>query len=142
MRVSGPGHGAMRTRAKPGAAGRTPARPVCRKVIGWEPHAWQSLRASPGAFLHTGLAGVLHTGLAGVRPAAPGFARVRIAPCPGPLTRIASKTPHPDGLVETDLAFDGQGRVTGTVTLPAGLTGEFVWNGKALPLKPGAQPVQ
>lgn len=94
-------------------------------------HAWGS---HPITFLHTGLAGV--------RPVAPGFTRVRIAPCPGPLKRIASKTPHPDGLIETDLTFDGQGRVTGTVTLPAGLTGEFVWNGKALPLKPGTQPVQ
>jgi hypothetical protein len=91
-------------------------------------HAWG---AHPITFMHTGLAGV--------RPAASGFTRVRIAPCPGPLKRIASKTPHPDGLIETDLTFDGKGGVTGTVTLPPGLTGEFVWNGAATPLKPGLQ---
>jgi len=94
-------------------------------------HAWGS---HPITFLHTGLAGV--------RPAAPGFARVRIAPCPGPLKKIAIKTPHPDGLIETDLTFDGQGGVSGTITLPPGLSGEFVWNGAVTPLKPGAQTVR
>ena len=91
-------------------------------------HAWG---AHPITFMHSGLAGV--------SPAAPGFARVRIAPCPGSLKRITSKTPHPDGLIETDLTFDGKGGVTGTITLPPGLTGEFIWNGKNTPLKPGPQ---
>jgi hypothetical protein len=94
-------------------------------------HAWGS---HPITFFHTGLAGV--------SPAAAGFSRVRVAPCPGALTRISSRTPHPDGHIETDLRFDGKGGVSGTVTLPPGLSGEFVWNGVSTPLKPGSQSVK
>ena len=94
-------------------------------------HAWG---AHPITFLHTGLAGV--------QPASAGFATVRIAPCPGPLKHIASKVPHPDGVIETDLTFDDKGGVSGTVALPKGLAGEFVWNGVATPLKPGSQAVK
>lgn len=93
-------------------------------------HAWG---AHPITFLHTGLAGV--------QPAAADFARVRIAPCPGPLKHIASKMPHPKGSIKTDLTFDDKGGVAGTVTLPTGLSGEFVWNGVATPLHSGAQAV-
>ncbi len=94
-------------------------------------HAWGS---HPITFLHTGLAGV--------RPAAPGFGRVRVAPCPGPLKRLASKTPHPAGPITTELSFDAQGGVAGTVTLPPGLSGEFVWKGASTPLRPGVQSVR
>jgi alpha-L-rhamnosidase len=94
-------------------------------------HAWGS---HPITFMHTGLAGV--------RPAAPGFAKVHIEPCPGSLKKISCKTPHPDGSILTDLSFDDKGGVKGTITLPAGLTGEFVWNGKTTPLKPGRQSVE
>ncbi len=42
----------------------------------------------------------LHASVAGVRPAAPGFRTVRIAPLPGNLKKVVSRTPHPDGFVE------------------------------------------
>ena len=83
----------------------------------------------------------MHIGLAGVTPAAPGFSKVRIAPCPGSLKKINCKTPHPDGFIETDLQFDGKGGVKGSISLPEGLTGEFVWNGKIIALKPGRQEI-
>ena len=82
-----------------------------------------------------------HTGLAGVNPAEPGFRSVRIAPCPGPLKWIKSKTSTPRGYVTEDLSF-ADGRVTGTVTLPAGLTGTFVWQGKATDLVPGENKIE
>ncbi|MFO7937902.1 MAG: alpha-L-rhamnosidase C-terminal domain-containing protein [Kiritimatiellia bacterium] len=83
----------------------------------------------------------MHTGLAGITPAAPGFSAVRIAPCPGSLRRISSRTPHPDGFIETDFEFDGNGGISGKVTLPPGLSGEFVWHGRSAPLKAGRQDI-
>ena len=77
-----------------------------------------------------------HAGLAGVRPDAPGFRRVRVAPCPGPLRRIRTTTPHPAGCVKCDLLFKSHSP-EGTVTLPEGVEGVFVWNGRETPLVPG-----
>ena len=88
-------------------------------------HAWGS---HPLAFMQRGLAGV--------QSAAPFYARVRVAPSPGPLSFIRSKTPHPKGFVETDLRFDGA-KVSGSVTLPAGVEGDFVWRGRTVPLSSG-----
>ena len=70
----------------------------------------------------------LHASVAGVRPASPGFRTVRIAPLPGPLTKIVSTTPHPDGFIKLDLVFE-QNHCRGTVTLPATISGVFVWQG-------------
>jgi len=78
----------------------------------------------------------MQAGLAGVRPASPGFKTVRVAPCPGALKHLSSKTPHPKGYVETDLVFK-DGKVSGRVTLPEGVTGVFVWKGAERALKPG-----
>ena len=77
-----------------------------------------------------------HAGLVGVRPAAPGFSQVRVAPAPGPLNRLRSATPHPAGSVECDLSFT-EGGVAGTVTLPNGIGGVFVWRGRETLLAPG-----
>ncbi len=78
-----------------------------------------------------------NTAFAGVRPSSPFFRTVRIAPDPAGLRRISARTPSPHGLIGTDLTFDGD-RVGGTVTLPQGLTGEFVWRGRRIPLSAGA----
>lgn len=81
-----------------------------------------------------------HAGLAGVSPAAPLFAKVRVAPAPGPLTRLRARTPHPKGFVETDLRFERTG-AKGEVVLPEGVTGLFVWRGRETPLGPGRNRV-
>lgn len=78
----------------------------------------------------------LHASIAGIRPASPGFRTVRIAPQPGSLPKIVSQTPHPDGIIALDLKFDGA-VCRGSVTLPAGITGTFVWQGKEQELKAG-----
>ncbi len=78
----------------------------------------------------------LLTGVAGIRPDAPGFARVRVAPQPGGLKRIEAGVPSPRGLVRVALRFAG-GNVSGTVTLPEGLTGVFDWQGAETPLRSG-----
>ncbi len=66
--------------------------------------------------------------IAGIRPAAPGFRRVRIAPCPGPIKNIKCSMPHPRGLIEATLEFVAE-NVSATITLPPGLAGTFLWRG-------------
>ena len=78
----------------------------------------------------------LHAGVLGVRSAAPFFKKVRIAPQPADLKWIKAKTPHPLGLIESDLTF-AEGRVSGSVTLPGDLSGTFEWNGRTISLRPG-----
>ena len=74
------------------------------------------------------------SGLAGVTPDAPFFARVRIAPQPGGLGRIAGRVPHPKGTVEVELTFtDGHAR--GRIRLPEAVEGVFVWRGRERPIK-------
>lgn len=69
--------------------------------------------------------------VAGVRPAAPGFAAVRIEPQPGPLTAIRCAVPHPSGLeVRLDLALGADGRWTGEVVTPPDIASELVLNGE------------
>ena len=78
----------------------------------------------------------LQTGIAGIRPAKTGYAAVTVAPQPGPLKFVKAVSPTPKGLVYLDLRFD-DGKAFGTVVLPPGLSGEFVWNGERTPLRPG-----
>ena len=85
--------------------------------------------------------GLLATVL-GVRPAAPGFRRVRIAPHLGPLRRAAGSVPHPDGDIEVELTRSGETGLTATVTLPPGLSGVFAWRGEERPLRGGRQTVE
>ena len=83
----------------------------------------------------------LHTGVAGVKSAAPFYEKVLVEPQPAHLKRIRSTTPTPKGDVKLDLSFDG-GKVSGTVTLPEGLTGVFRWNGEDMPLSPGGSSIR
>ena len=82
----------------------------------------------------------LHASVAGVRPASPGFRTVRIAPEPGELPKIQSRTPHPDGDIALDLTFKA-GRCRGRVELPAQITGVFVWQGREQKLNGGVNPI-
>ena len=93
-------------------------------------HAWGS---HPLVFMQRGLAGVTSI--------APFFRRVRVAPSPGALRFIKSRTPHPEGFVETDVSFD-EGHVSGKVSLPAGVSGEFVWKGRVQQLQAGDNVLQ
>ena len=84
--------------------------------------------------------GLLATVL-GVRPDAPGFRSVRIAPHLGPLQRAEGRIPHPLGDIEVRLVRSGAHGVEGEVTLPEGLSGAFEWEGAAQPLRAGRQTV-
>ncbi len=97
-------------------------------------HAWS---ASPNYDLLTVVAGIA--------PATPGFSRVRIAPhlgriAPhlGRLTHLDVSMPHRAGDIHALYQRDGQ-EWSATITLPANLSGDFVWAGKTIALHPGEQ---
>jgi len=88
-------------------------------------HAWS---ASPNYEL-------LST-VAGVQPNEPGFRSVLIRPHLGPLPALRARVPHPRGAITVDLKRKGNA-LTGTITLPQGLTGLFEHGGRRVMLKSG-----
>jgi len=82
----------------------------------------------------------LHASVAGVRPNSPGFRTVRIEPQPGKLPKIISRTPHPNGFIALDLAFEGD-RCRGSVQLPPEIIGVFIWHTKEQKLNSGANAI-
>jgi hypothetical protein len=85
-------------------------------------HAWS---ASPVyEFLAT---------VCGVEPGSPGFKTVRIEPHLGHLRKARGVIPHPAGTIVVEV-MRSDSRLEASVTLPAGLGGEFVWHGVTTPL--------
>jgi alpha-L-rhamnosidase len=82
----------------------------------------------------------LLTLVAGIEPASPGFATVKIAPHLGDLRQLTAEFPHPRGTIEVRLARDGAG-LEGSVVLPAGLEGRFVWQGREQVLRSGVNQI-
>jgi len=76
--------------------------------------------------------------VAGIEPAAPGFARVRIAPHLGDLHALDASMPSPHGVIGAKYSV-AAGKLTADLTLPAGVSGDFVWNGRTVALHAGAQ---
>lgn len=77
--------------------------------------------------------------LLGVRPSAPGFQKVEIAPHLGPLQWAQGRLPHPSGgNIFAEFRRDQDGWKA-RCELPAGLEGELVWDGRAYPLAGGAK---
>jgi len=83
----------------------------------------------------------LHSGTAGIRPAAPGFRRVRVDPQPGSLPWLRASVVHPRGEIRLDLTFGSDGAVEGEILLPPGTPGEWHWRGTVRSLLPGANPI-
>jgi hypothetical protein len=77
--------------------------------------------------------------IAGVRPVKDGFAEVLIQPQMGNLKWVDCAVPHQKGLIEVTLAKSDNNRLRAEITLPKGLKGKFVWNGKTYRLKQGKQ---
>ena len=83
----------------------------------------------------------LLTLVAGIEPGSPGFATVRIAPHLGDLREVSAEFPHPQGMIKVHFERSGNA-LTGSVTLPPGLQGVFVWQGKEQPLRGGANQIK
>jgi hypothetical protein len=74
----------------------------------------------------------------GIEPGSAGFKTVRIEPHLGKLQHAEGSVPHPKGDIRVELVRDKAG-MKARVTLPAGVTGTFVWQGKSTMLQPGEQ---
>ena len=72
--------------------------------------------------------------VAGIRPAAPGYARLRVAPLLGPLTSLDATAATPHGPVTVSYRI-AQGKLTAEIRRPDNLPGEFSWRGKSYPLR-------
>ena len=83
----------------------------------------------------------MHANIAGVKPGSPFFKTVVVAPQPAGLKSIESETPHELGLIKTNLSFCSDGGVSGSVTLPEGLAGEFRWRGRVVALNSGMNKI-
>jgi hypothetical protein len=79
--------------------------------------------------------------VAGIEPGSPGFATVRIAPHLGPLDHLTATFPHPLGDIKVEYHREGS-ELTATISLPANLPGNFIYNGKTYPLKPGRNNIR
>ena len=73
----------------------------------------------------------------GIRPMEVGFRKVRIAPNLGSLKNVAAQMPHPLGEIKVKFKRHGTSGIEAEITLPAELTGEFVWNGKVKKIASG-----
>lgn len=74
--------------------------------------------------------------IAGVRPASPGFRKVRIQPMPGPLTHFQARMVHPLGAIQLNYQRHGD-EVEFEVHLPDGIDGVLLWDGSAHALSSG-----
>ena len=72
----------------------------------------------------------------GIDSDAPGFRKVRIEPHLGKLTNAGGTIPHPNGKVSVSYILR-QGKWSIDISLPAGISGTFVWKGKAYELRSG-----
>ena len=72
----------------------------------------------------------LLTTVAGIQPGEPGFRTVRVAPALGSLRRVEASMPHPLGTIGVSLERTGTSGLKGSIRLPKGLNGEFVWRGR------------
>jgi hypothetical protein len=74
----------------------------------------------------------------GIRPASPRFQTVRIEPQLGPLSSAKGTMVHPRGEIVVRVASEGK-RLQGAVSLPDGVTGFLVVNGRETALRSGEQ---
>jgi len=77
----------------------------------------------------------------GIHSASPGFQKVLIAPNLGKLHSASGCIPHPKGDICVNYQVDAKGNLKAEITLPKGVDGKFVWNGKEKNLHEGKQAI-
>ncbi len=83
----------------------------------------------------------LLTIVAGIRPASPGFRTVIVEPNLGALRHIAATMPHPNGQIKVEYT-NKNSVLYAEVSLPPGVSGTLLWQGKNYPLHEGTQNVE
>ena len=78
----------------------------------------------------------------GVKPGAPGFSKVRIAPHLNGLQTVNASIPHPLGTIEVLWEAVGDTGLKGQVVLPEGVDGSLEWGGHSYPLQAGVNPIR
>lgn len=82
----------------------------------------------------------LYMDIAGIRPLKPGYAAVEIAPQLGNIESLSITNYTVRGPIQTDFT-QRNGQLEALISLPDGMSGTFVWKGKAIGLKGGANKV-
>jgi alpha-L-rhamnosidase len=72
--------------------------------------------------------------VAGIGPAAPGYARLRVAPRLGPLRSLDATAATPHGPVSVRYRIE-DGTLHAEIDRPRALPGEFIWQGRSHPLR-------
>ncbi|WP_229254061.1 alpha-L-rhamnosidase C-terminal domain-containing protein [Dyadobacter sp. NIV53] len=72
----------------------------------------------------------------GINSGAAGFSKVLITPHLGSISDISGEMPHPNGKIMVNYKVN-QGAMHAEISLPEKISGNFVWKGKTLALKPG-----
>ena len=93
-------------------------------------HAWS---ASPAYYFFSLICGI--------EPATPGFKTVRIEPHLGDLEWVEGTIPHRLGEIKVSLKKKVNNGISGSVILPKGLNGTFIWQGEKLTLKSGPNKI-
>ncbi|MEN8193665.1 MAG: alpha-L-rhamnosidase N-terminal domain-containing protein, partial [Bacteroidota bacterium] len=79
--------------------------------------------------------------VAGIYPTKPGFEEINIEPNFGKLSEIKAEMPHPNGMIKVDLKRS-KNVVTGEISLPESIDGNFIWKGKTIKLESGKQRIK
>ncbi|MBN2004288.1 MAG: alpha-L-rhamnosidase [Anaerolineae bacterium] len=82
-----------------------------------------------------------YASILGIRPVSMGFRQIVIRPLLGPLTKVNAILPHPQGEIAVQLEKTASGGLSGVVTLPGSVSGDFFWNGQVCELIPGTQTI-
>jgi len=77
----------------------------------------------------------------GIRPASPGFRKVLITPNLGKLHQASGCVPHPKGDICVSYQLDARGKLKAEISLPEGVDGKLIWNGKEKNLRGGKQMI-
>ena len=75
--------------------------------------------------------------ICGIKSTAPGFKRIDISPVLGTMKSLNASFPHFAGDVIIRLKKSADGGITGEVTIPKRLSGDFHWRNKQVELKSG-----
>jgi hypothetical protein len=79
--------------------------------------------------------------VAGIQSTTPGFQKVLIEPHLGYLNEVKSSMPHPNGNLTVEFNKNKKGKISGSITLPDGVTGIYRNNEISIELKSGINKI-